>query len=86
MKKKIELSVFGTDILARSEAKRIMSGMEKFEIIVLDFDRVETIGQGFADEIFRVWQSQNSGITITYQAANPNCEFMIKRALASRLK
>lgn len=81
---KIRLFNLDSEFLSRSEAKRVMLGLEKFEIIVLDFDRVETVGQGFADEIFRVWQSQNPGITITYHNAHPNVEFMLKRALATK--
>ncbi|EKD56517.1 MAG: helix-turn-helix, type 11 protein [uncultured bacterium] len=78
---KVKLFQHGTSFLSRSRAKRVMSGLDKFNTIILDFDQVETIGQGFADEVFRVWQSQYSGITIVYTKTNKNVEFMIKRAL-----
>jgi len=38
--------------------------MEKFEKIVFDFANVELIGQGFADEIFRVFAKQHPNIEI----------------------
>ena len=44
-------------LISRSQAKRIMNGMERFAIVEVDFTGVENIGQGFADEMFRVWQS-----------------------------
>ena len=50
--------------ISRSQARRIFSGLDKFKTIVLDFDKVRTVGQGFADEIFRVWQNKYPGIKI----------------------
>jgi len=45
----------------------------------LDFKNVETIGQGFADEVFRIWLNNNPEKKIEYQNANENVLFMIKR-------
>lgn len=67
--------------ISRSQARRILSGLEKFKMIILDFKDVETIGQAFADEVFRVWQNNHPKIIIDYQNANENVLFMIKRAL-----
>lgn len=66
--------------ISRSQARRILMGLEKFKTIILDFKNVETIGQGFSDEVFRVWQNRHPGIKIQYQNANNNILFMIKRA------
>jgi len=44
-------------LISRSQAKRVMNGMERFNIVEVDFTGVNNIGQGFADEMFRVWQS-----------------------------
>ena len=41
--------------VARSQARRICNRLDEFKEIVLDFDRVEVMGQGFADELFRVY-------------------------------
>lgn len=81
---KIKLYNLGQTYLSRSQAKRVVAGLEKFSIIILDFDKINTIGQGFADEIFRVWQSQYPGITISYTNANKNVKFMINHVLNSR--
>ena len=54
-----------------------MSGLDKFKTILLDFKNVETVGQGFADEVFRVWKSRHPGIEIIVKNANDNVQFMI---------
>ena len=70
--------------ISRSQARRILSGLEKFKSIVLDFRKVDTVGQAFADEIFRVWQNRHRNIKIGYVNASKNIVFMIKRALANK--
>jgi hypothetical protein len=70
--------------LARSEARRILSGLEKFHVVTLDFDRVETVGQGFADEIFRVFTNSFPKIKIVPINMNKEVQFMVTRAVADR--
>ena len=76
----VKLFQFGDNMISRSQAKRVLEGMEKFENITLDFKDVHTVGQGFADEIFRVWQNEYPDIKIDYRHANENITFMLKRA------
>ncbi len=76
----ISLYKIGTDFIPRSQARRIVSGLEKFKKIILDFKDVDTVGQAFADEVFRVWKRSHSNINIEHQNANENIKFMIKRA------
>ena len=66
-----------TEYISRSQARRILSGLDKFKTILLDFKNVETVGQGFADEVFRVWKSRHPGIEIIVKNANDNVQFMI---------
>lgn len=75
----VKMYEMGVDLLSRSEARRIMLGLEKFQDIELDFKDVKTVGQGFADEIFRVWQGARPKQRIKYINAVENVEFMIKR-------
>jgi len=65
--------------LSRSEAKRLLVGLEKFSRITFDFKGVKEIGQGFADEIFRVFSGFHPQIKIDYDNAIPAVEFMIRR-------
>lgn len=60
---------------SRSEAKKILAGAEVFASIVMDFKGVESIGQGFADEVFRV-----------FKTAHPDIEIEIKNASAFILR
>lgn len=69
---------------ARSEARRILLGLEKFHVVTLDFDRVETVGQGFADEIFRVFTNSFPETKIVPVNMNKEVEFMVNRAIADR--
>jgi biotin operon repressor len=66
---RILVKLFQKDYVSRSEGKRLVSGLEKFKEIVLDFKDVNSIGQGFADELFRV-----------FMAANPNIKMHIRNA------
>ena len=55
----VNLYKMDTDFISRSQARRILSGLDKFKTIILDFQGVETVGQAFADEVFRVWQKHH---------------------------
>ena len=76
----------GHDFVSRSLAKRILMNVEKFKIIVLDFENIDNIGQGFADEVFRVFKNKNPDITIVPINMNEEIEFMINRAMKNNLK
>lgn len=80
----VDLSKFGEEVyISRSQAKRILRNLEEFNVITLDFNRVRMIGQGFADEVFRVYQQEHQGKEIKYLNANDDIVFMIKRAVAT---
>jgi len=68
------------DYVSRSQARRILAGLEKFKTIELDFNDIKTIGQAFADEVFRVWQSAHKDVKFVVKNANENIMLMIKRA------
>jgi predicted transcriptional regulator len=72
--------LLGEKLISRSQAKRIVRNLEKFSHITLDFKKVDSVGQGFVDEIFRVYQNQNPEKKIVYINANVDVEFMIKRS------
>lgn len=67
--------------VSRSQAKRLMMGLDKFKTIVLNFKNVNSVGQAFVDEVFRVFKNEHPSITITYYNANDEVEAMIKRGL-----
>ncbi len=47
---------------------------DEFEEIVFDFQGIGFMGQGFADEVFRVFQNQHPKITLTVINANRSVE------------
>ncbi|MFA6100156.1 MAG: DUF4325 domain-containing protein [Patescibacteria group bacterium] len=76
----VKLFQFGHDLPSRSEAKRVTLNLENFREVELDFMDVETVGQAFADEIFRVWHNRHQDIKLVVTNANENVTFMIQRA------
>jgi anti-sigma regulatory factor (Ser/Thr protein kinase) len=78
----VELGKIGDErYISRSQARRIVLGLEKFKHIILDFSDTSTVGQGFVDEVYRVFQSKYPKIRIEYQNANDDVRFMIERSL-----
>ena len=74
-----------TDLVSRSQARRILSGLELFKEVILDFGDIEYIGQAFADEIFRVFVNMNPNTAIKTQNINTEVQNMINRAVNTKL-
>jgi hypothetical protein len=77
----VRLFDLGERFISRSEAKRLLHGLDRFQEVVLDFKGVKEVGQGFADEVFRVWPSTHPGVAIRPEQMATPVEFMVKRAL-----
>jgi len=78
---KVELFKEGL-FVSRTEAKLIGARLEGFERVELDFAGLSEIGQGFADELFRVWQRENPGIELVVVNANQAVGAMIMAVTA----
>jgi anti-sigma regulatory factor (Ser/Thr protein kinase) len=68
--------------ISRSQARRVLAGLDKFKVIVFDFDKVSVVGQAFADEIFRVFHHKYSDIKLETENMNESVNFMVGRARA----
>jgi len=80
----LRMASFGeSSLISRSQAKRVVRNLEKFHTIQLDFSGIATVGQGFADEIFRVYQNDNPDMQILPVNTNADIERMIKRVVAT---
>jgi anti-sigma regulatory factor (Ser/Thr protein kinase)/biotin operon repressor len=78
----VELAKYeGDHMVSRSQAKRLMARLDKFKEVYLDFKDVPTIGQAFADEIFRVFANDHPDIRIIAIHENAEVSKMIQRAL-----
>jgi anti-sigma regulatory factor (Ser/Thr protein kinase) len=81
----VKLLQYGDDrLVSRSQAKRLLARFDRFRTVVLNFDNVESIGQAFADEVFRVFPSQHPKIDIVGINANEQVTRMMNRALSER--
>lgn len=77
----VNLARYGNErLVSRSQAKRVLTRFERFSEVLLDFDGVETIGQAFADEIFRVFRRDHPTIDVISINTNPEIDRMIQRA------
>ena len=72
----------GDHLISRSQARRILLGVEKFAEVILDFDGVANVGQAFADEMFRVWPRSNPGVDIGTVRVSEEIGRMIRNVLA----
>lgn len=70
-------------VVSRSQAKRLMVRFERFQNIVLDFSGIDEIGQGFADELFRVFANQHPNTTLVPINCNTAVMKMIARVKSS---
>ncbi|MGD0589940.1 MAG: DUF4325 domain-containing protein [Bacteroidota bacterium] len=74
---RIALYKAGRDFVSRSQARRVLAGLDTFKHLVLDFQNVQTVGQGFADEVFRVWKQNHPRALIEIRNADENVKMMI---------
>lgn len=81
---RVPLKLFrtGEHFVSRSEAKRLAANLERFADVEIDFAGVQDVGQGFVDELFRVWAAAHPGTRITPVNMNPAVEWMVRRSLA----
>jgi len=80
-KTKVIVKLYHKDVeyTSRSQARRLIMGLDKFKAVVLDFYQVKTIGQAFTDEIFRVFKMNNPGVVLEPINCCKAVEFMIRR-------
>lgn len=76
----VRLARSGTLFVSRSEARRLLAGLERFSEVELDFDGVAEVGQGFVDEVFRVWPADHPGTRLVPIRMAPMVESMVHRS------
>ncbi len=72
----------GEKLVSRSQAKRLTMRFERFKTVILDFTGIESIGQAFADEVFRVFAAAHPQIELIPMHMAPAVQEMVNRALA----
>jgi anti-sigma regulatory factor (Ser/Thr protein kinase) len=76
----VRLFEHGAEFVSRSEAKRLLLGLERFREVVLDYAGVRGVGQGFADEVARVWPAAHPEVRVLHERMNDEVAFMLARA------
>jgi anti-sigma regulatory factor (Ser/Thr protein kinase) len=79
----IKLGALGRTLISRSEARRVAEGLAKFTHVTLDFSGVEVVGQGFCDELFRVFARAHPELVLEPVGMNDPVAFMVARARAA---
>ncbi len=74
----------GEELISRSQAKRLLSRVNSFKEVFLDFKGVSKIGQAFADEIFRVFRNEHPEIKIMRANTTPEIERMISHVTSGK--
>ncbi|MFV9673287.1 MAG: STAS-like domain-containing protein, partial [Acidimicrobiia bacterium] len=77
----VKLFEYGGTFISRSEARRLSVGLERFRVVIVDFRGIERVGQGFVDELFRVWARGNEDVSLEPVNMNAAVEFMVRRGL-----
>jgi hypothetical protein len=78
----VRLFEFDVPFVSRSEAKRLARNLERFREVVVDFRGVKEVGQGFADELFRVWVGDHPETNLVPVNMNRAVKLIVERALA----
>lgn len=76
----IKLGALGTGLVSRSEARRVVERLGEFTHATLDFSGVDVVGQGFCDEVFRVFARAHPEVTLEPVGMNDAVSFMVARA------
>lgn len=76
-------NVFDMSPISRSQAKKLCNRLEKFKEVVIDFDKVSWMGQGFAHQMFAVFAKAHPDILITPINMNEDIEKMYNHVLSS---
>lgn len=80
----VALAKYGNEnLISRSQAKRLLERMDRFKIVIFDFEGIDFIGQAFSDEVFRVFQNQHKDIQLIPVNTNEDIKNMINRSLST---
>jgi anti-sigma regulatory factor (Ser/Thr protein kinase) len=79
----VKLLRYGDEnLLSRSQAKRLLTRLDRFEEVILDFQGLEFVGKAFTDEIFRVYKREHPDVGILWINTSEDIEKIIRHATA----
>ncbi len=59
-----------------------MARIDQFREVILDFKGITSIGQAFADEVFRIYRRDHPGVNVSPVNMAPDVKGMIQRSLS----
>jgi uncharacterized protein (DUF1330 family) len=82
----VRLARMGAEsLVSRSQAQRLLARVDRFKVVLFDFKDVDTVGQAFADEIFRVYANAHPEVELVPVRASTQVQQMVARATAGRI-
>lgn len=82
----VHVKLLNKEYVSRSEAKRLMQNLDNFRVVELDFRDVQAVGQGFADEVFRVFYGNHPEVEIHAINTSPVIQAMIRHVKTTMQK
>lgn len=76
-------NIFDSSPVSRSQARRVCNRLDKFKEVILDFDSIDWMGQGFAHQIFVLFKNEHPEIIISAQNMNELVEKMYVHVISS---
>ena len=63
--------------VSRSQARRLSARFDEFKEVILDFNGIDDLGQGFAHELFIVFSKKHPEVKLIVENANSDVERML---------
>ncbi len=73
----LQLLAQGQGLASRAEARRALARLDQFRRAEINFAGVRDVGQGFADEMFRVYRQRHPGVELVPLGMNPQVAAMV---------
>lgn len=81
----VRIAYMGNNMVSsRSQGKRLVTGLQEFKTVYLDFEGIDLIGQAFADEVFRVFYNSHPEVEIIPINCSDSVHRMISLAKSMR--
>lgn len=74
----VRLAQLSSQLTSRSQGKWVVERATQFKTLVLDFEEVQLVGQGFVDEVFRVFALANPHIQLRPVNMDPDVAHTLK--------
>ena len=82
---RVTMIIFDSAPVARSQAKMLCSRLDKFREVTIDFEGINWMGQGFAHQIFVVFQRNNPNMKLIPTNMSEDVEKMYAHVMKTTL-